>query len=115
MKYLVQFSQQHESFWLPELDTLLALNGVDPLAAYDHDSAWAIVSRGHKTSPFLVIDVPSEEIIASVAARAILIRRVLELWGEGPSVEEAAEAVKSLPEKVKQPFYAEGLTWSVVV
>lgn len=48
MKYLIQFSQQHESFWLPELDTLLELNGVDPVAAYDHDTAWAIVSRGHK-------------------------------------------------------------------
>ncbi|CAM9566683.1 unnamed protein product, partial [Ectocarpus sp. 12 AP-2014] len=60
MKYLIHFSQQHESFWLPELDTLLELNGVEPAAAYDHDTAWAIVSRGHKTSPFLVVDVPSE-------------------------------------------------------
>ena len=48
MKYLIQFSQQHESFWLPELDTLLELNGVDPVTAYDHDVAWAVVSRGHK-------------------------------------------------------------------
>lgn len=48
MKYLIQFSQQHESFWLPELDTLLELNGVDPGAAYDHDRAWAVVSKGHK-------------------------------------------------------------------
>lgn len=48
MRYLIQFSQQHESFWLPELDTLLELNGVDPAAAYDHDVAWAVVSRGHK-------------------------------------------------------------------
>lgn len=48
MRYLIQFSQQHESFWLPELDTLLELNGVDPVTAYDHDVAWAVVSRGHK-------------------------------------------------------------------
>lgn len=48
MRYLIQFSQQHESFWLPELDTLLELNGVDPVAAYDHHVAWAVVSRGHK-------------------------------------------------------------------
>lgn len=48
MRYLIQFSQQHESFWLPELDTLLELNGVDPVDAYDHDAAWAVVSRGHK-------------------------------------------------------------------
>lgn len=50
MRYLIQFSQQHESFWLPELDTLLELNGVDPSAAYDHDAAWAVVSRGHKVA-----------------------------------------------------------------
>lgn len=48
MKYLIQFSQQHESFWLPELDSLLELNGLSPGAAYDHDAAWAIVSKGHK-------------------------------------------------------------------
>lgn len=48
MKYLIQFSQQHESFWLPELDSLLELNGFSPGAAYDHDAAWAIVSKGHK-------------------------------------------------------------------
>lgn len=48
MKYLIQFSQQHESFWLPELDTMLELNGVDPYTVYDHDKAWASVSKGHK-------------------------------------------------------------------
>lgn len=48
MKFLIQFSQQHESFWLPELDSLLELNGVDAIAAYDHDRAWAVVSKGHK-------------------------------------------------------------------
>lgn len=48
MKYLLQFSQQHESFWLPELDSLLELNGISPGAVYDHDAAWAIVSKGHK-------------------------------------------------------------------
>lgn len=48
MRYLIQFSQKHESFWLPELDTLLELNGVDPGTAYDHDVAWAVVSKGHK-------------------------------------------------------------------
>lgn len=48
MKYLIQFSQQHESFWLPELDSLLELNGLSSGAAYDHDAAWAIVSKGHK-------------------------------------------------------------------
>ncbi|CAM9211442.1 unnamed protein product, partial [Ectocarpus sp. 6 AP-2014] len=115
MKYLIHFSQQHESFWLPELDTLLELNGVEPAAAYDHDTAWAIVSRGHKTSPFLVVEVPSEEVIVAVAARAILIRKVLELWGEGDTPEEAAEAVKKFPEEIKRPFFAEDVTWSVTV
>lgn len=52
MKFLVQFAQRHESFWLPELDTLLELNGVDPGAAYDHDRAWGIVAKGHKVKSF---------------------------------------------------------------
>lgn len=66
MKYLIQFSQQHESFWLPELDTLLELNGVDPGAAYDHDRAWAIVSKGHK------VDKPDSPVYNTAAVYTVL-------------------------------------------
>ncbi|CAN0204038.1 unnamed protein product, partial [Laminaria digitata] len=68
-----------------------------------------------QTSPFLVVEMPSEQAIVTVAKRAILIRRVVELWGEGPSAEEAGEAVKSFPLERKQPFYAKEATWSVTV
>lgn len=54
MKFLIHFSQQHESFWLAELDSLLELNGVDATAVYDHDRAWAIVSKGHKVGSTVV-------------------------------------------------------------
>lgn len=73
MKYLVQFSQQHESFWLPELDTLLELNGVDPLAAYDHDAAWAIVSRGHKVQQLMKLCSSTRSSLAAPAAAIQLV------------------------------------------
>lgn len=41
--------------------------------------------------------------------------QVVELWGEGPSAEEAGEAVKNFPLEKKQPFYAKEATWSVTV
>lgn len=41
--------------------------------------------------------------------------QVLELWGEGDTPEEAAEAVKKFPEEIKRPFFAEEVTWSVTV
>lgn len=65
MKFLIQFSQQHESFWLPELDSLLELNGVDAIAGYDHDRAWAIVSKGHK------VCVHMYQVIVGVVDRCI--------------------------------------------
>ena len=41
--------------------------------------------------------------------------QVLELWGEGASVEEAADAVKNFPEEIKQPYYDKEVTWSIAV
>lgn len=56
MKYLIQFSQQHESFWLPELDSMLELNGVDAEQAYNHNLAWAVVSKGHKVIDYVILN-----------------------------------------------------------
>lgn len=77
MKYLIQFSQQHESFWLPELDSLLELNGIDPGAVYDHDMAWTVVSKGHKvrynSSSSTVVEQYSRSSIEPTAVRRSVV------------------------------------------
>lgn len=60
-------------------------------------------------SDILVVFLPAP------ACLPALWSQVLELWGEGASVEEAAEAVKSCPEEIKRPYYGKEVTWSIVV
>lgn len=48
-----------------------------------------------------------------IASMAVI--KVVELWGEGPSVEAAAEAVRAYPEERKRAYFAENVTWSVTV
>lgn len=42
-------------------------------------------------------------------------RQVVELWGDGPTVEEAAEAVRAFPEERKEVYFVEDASWSISV
>lgn len=39
----------------------------------------------------------------------------MELWGDGPTVEEAAEAVRAFPEERKEVYFMEDVSWSISV
>ena len=83
MRFLIQFAQQHVDFRLAELDSVLTMIGVaSPRAHYDdveHDSAL--------DHPFLEIELPSVEIAQRVVERAVLVKRVYELWASAPGGE----------------------------
>lgn len=42
-------------------------------------------------------------------------RQVVELWGDGPTVEKAAEAVRAFPEERKELYFVEDVSWSISV
>ena len=76
VQFLIQFAQQHVDFELAELDSVLKLCGVDaPRTLYD-----ATEHDAHSTHPFLEITLPSVEIAKAVSERAVLIKRIYELW-----------------------------------
>ncbi|KAJ1955224.1 hypothetical protein EC988_002000 [Linderina pennispora] len=89
-KYIVQFAHFHEDFRLAELESLATLEGVE--ISYDP-------STYDTMSPFLVIEVASDELAAKLVRRAILLRRIVEYWGSGTTYDELFAEVKQTPER----------------
>ncbi|KZT42496.1 hypothetical protein SISSUDRAFT_1041460 [Sistotremastrum suecicum HHB10207 ss-3] len=81
---LIQFAQVHEQFRLPELRSIAELNGIQLDIPEEVD-----VKR-----PFMIINLSSEDDAKILAARCILIKNVLELWGHGESYEVLHERNK---------------------
>eukprot|EP00953_Heterococcus_sp_UTEX-ZZ885_P037694 19348-Heterococcus_DN1.PRE.2 len=112
MKYLLQFSVTHEDFRLPEVESILARHGIAPAAAYDTIQARRDAEAG---AAFLVVELPSEQVAKDIAERAILVRRVLELWGSGPAIQDAVAAVRAFPEQHMTPHFGESTSWAISV
>ena len=74
MKFLVQFANHLIDFRLPTFDSDLAFHGLDPAAVYSTDSV---------DSPFLEVELESEEVARKVALRSVLIKSIFEVWAAG--------------------------------
>ncbi|KAI9313806.1 hypothetical protein BX666DRAFT_2140306, partial [Dichotomocladium elegans] len=88
--YLVQFAQFHEDFRLPELKSLARLENVK--IEFNVDEYRLDV-------PFFKVQIESDEEAQKLVKRAILIKNMYELWGEGKTYEDVHEEVKSRPER----------------
>ena len=51
----------------------------------------------------------------AVCDRAILIKSVMELWGEAATHKELAQITKDLPRPVVEPYLASDVSWSITV
>ncbi|KAI8388392.1 uncharacterized protein BYT42DRAFT_559919 [Radiomyces spectabilis] len=88
--YLVQFAQFHEEFRLPEFQSLACLEKVPYSYA---DGSYKL------ESPFFKVQLDSDQDAQKLVKRAILIKNIYELWGEGKTYEEVHAAVKEHPER----------------
>ncbi|KAF9100577.1 hypothetical protein BGX29_006471 [Mortierella sp. GBA35] len=91
--FLIQFAQQHEEFRLPELEALATIENVQ--MTYE-PSDYSL------ESPFLIVEIESAEKAAALLNRAILIKTITELWGQGSSWDELIDKVKEHPERWPQ-------------
>ncbi|KAF9162886.1 hypothetical protein DFQ26_003129 [Actinomortierella ambigua] len=91
--FLIQFAQQHEEFRLPELEALATIEDVEIIYNPEDYSL---------ESPFLIVEIESEEKAARLLKRAILIKTIIELWGKGSSWDDLADKVKQHPERWPQ-------------
>jgi len=83
--YLVQFAQSHDEFRLPEFESLAVIENVN--VKFNRDEY--CLDR-----PFLKVEIDSDEEAAKLVKRAILIKSIYELWGDGTNLDEVHAAVK---------------------
>jgi tRNA (guanine10-N2)-methyltransferase len=56
------------------------------------------------TSPFLFADFPDEATAVRIASRVILMRGLLEVWGEGATYDECLASARAYPAARKEPY-----------
>ncbi|CAH1762975.1 9832_t:CDS:10 [Entrophospora sp. SA101] len=95
-KYFIQFAQSHEEFRLPELESLAKIENVK--IVYDKEEY-------KKDCPFLTLEIETEEEAVRLVRRAILIRKIYELWAVEKTYEEIHSHVKAKPERWPQYDY----------
>lgn len=93
------------------MEALAKLFGGDAVSKLE----WKLPPNHHQDSPFHFIWLPSEKIASQIANRSILVKCMLELWGQGYSHEELKTAVQNIPEEQKSPYLAAESAFRIVV
>ena len=87
MRYLVHFVASNPGFRIPELDALLTMAGIEPEKAYDHSLETLRRFEDTTQSPLLIVDLPSDKVARQVVQRSLTIKKIYDLWGNGPSLD----------------------------
>ena len=88
---LAYFLHRYLDFRLPELESLAELCGL-PLPL-----EWRLPDGGLADSPFWRLKLPSLECAAELASRSLLLKVLIDVWGEGSTMEECVNAVLAHP------------------
>lgn len=108
INYLITFAQKHEDFRMAELEAVLTMQGLDPDTCLRPEAY-------RKDLPYLVATFPSEAAASAVCDRAILIKSIMELWGEASTHDQLAAAIQRLPDAFVNPHLGADVSWSVTV
>ncbi|KAH8894230.1 tRNA guanosine-2'-O-methyltransferase [Thozetella sp. PMI_491] len=87
MDYLIRLSQSHETFRLPEIQSLAVLEGIE----------MEVKSYSLET-PFLIVRLPSNDAALRLIRRSILAMSVYELWGSATTLDELHAVVRAQTE-----------------
>ncbi|CAO0802297.1 unnamed protein product [Mucor circinelloides] len=88
--FLIQFAQSHDEFRLPEFLSLAKLEKVN--VKYNKEEY-------KLDNPFFKVELDSTEEAQKLIKRAILIKNIYELWGDGETYEQVHEQVKKTSDK----------------
>ena len=77
--YLAYFAQSLLDFRRAEFEALAELSGGCPRGAVE----WGAPRDGDPESPYWFVTLPSRRVARFVAERAVLLRALVEVWGEG--------------------------------
>ncbi|KAJ1675627.1 hypothetical protein EV182_000894 [Spiromyces aspiralis] len=92
-QYVLHFAQAHTDFRLSELESLAKLEGISLCVLKDSHSP---------DSPFLVIELESNEQAKKLIQRGILIKNICELWAAADNYNELFGQVSAQPGRLAQ-------------
>jgi tRNA (guanine10-N2)-methyltransferase len=102
-KYLCVFAHEHVNFRLQELVAIShTLN--HPIEFNEREY--------RNDSPFLVISAPSDEAVKQISERSVLLKSVVELWGEGRTYPEVAASFAA-KRKALEHFFCDEVSFRV--
>ncbi|XP_065844049.1 tRNA (guanine(10)-N2)-methyltransferase homolog [Oscarella lobularis] len=109
LRCLFHYAQEHLEFRLPEFVSSAALAGIA--------NAEIVKECSHAAcdlSPFLIVDLPSEDVARRIAQRSVLMKSVIDLWGFGSDLSSLKSSILAhlLDEKEKQ-FMLESVTFRI--
>ncbi|XP_017300312.1 tRNA (guanine(10)-N2)-methyltransferase homolog [Diaphorina citri] len=102
-KYLLWFANEHVDFRVGELKAILSILKLDiPLPE-------SIIE------PFLILELPSEQVAIEIAKRSVTLRSVMELWAEATDIETLHMQLKSYPNDVIKSYFAPDKSFKIKV
>ncbi|CAL1385494.1 unnamed protein product [Linum trigynum] len=112
MWYLCVFFHRLLDYRRPEVEALAELfqpnSSNEPLE-------WRLPENHHPDSPFHFVNLSSDDVARDIANRSLLVKGMYELWGEGSTLEELEQAIKSYPDERKSPFLSSESSFKIIV
>ncbi|KAL1896979.1 hypothetical protein Cpir12675_002560 [Ceratocystis pirilliformis] len=102
MDFLVRFCQVHETFRIPELESLAVVEGVD-----------LVIKNYREDVPFCIVTLPSPEDARRLIQRSILTQAIYEHWATASTIPDLLHAVKSYPETSKEVYQTASFKFSI--
>ncbi|XP_072175830.1 tRNA (guanine(10)-N(2))-methyltransferase homolog [Diadema setosum] len=101
-QFLILFAQEHIEFRISELKSIVSLLKVDAdFSSHQHGDQ----------SPFLLVDLPSEECARKIMGRSILAKSSIEVWAQGTTYPEVCQQLKLYPQSEMEPYCHEDVTF----
>ena len=111
-KYLVWFGHNNSYFGhrFRELEALAHMNGVDVIDLYD-----GVQPNSLSADPYAIVHLPNDGVVESICQRSVLIKFVIELWGQGVTDDAVMAQVRETasPESWDRIFADSGFSYKV--
>ncbi|KAL5615678.1 hypothetical protein BROUX41_005710 [Berkeleyomyces rouxiae] len=102
MDFLVRFCQVHETFRVPELESLATLEGIE-----------LKIKEYRESVPFCIITLPSSEDAAKLIRRSVLTQAIYEHWASAPTIPLLLSAVQASPQISVEEYQKSSFKFSI--
>lgn len=90
-----------QDFALSEVESLAELYGLDRKTIFTGGRAAAHKQFVEDDNPYVKVNLPSKQVGLSMLTRAVMVRAVYEIWGEGTGVPECIAVVRAYTDQLR--------------